>query len=103
MDGIPQDSYSLALYALDRSFNPRPRGLPHLDFNLKSSPYTTSKDKHHAIYRTARGIMRRLDQVVHEVRVSDSAGYSVGTTGGLRVTVDWTSVWLCSTVWGSRC
>ena len=67
MDGIPQDDYSLALYALDRSFNPRPCGLPHLDFNLKSSPYTTSKDKHHAIYRTARSIMRRLDQVVHEV------------------------------------
>ena len=71
MDGIPSDDYALALYALDRSFNPRPvRGsnAAHLDFNLHSSPFTTSKDKHHAIYRTARGIMKRLDHIVQEVR-----------------------------------
>ena len=97
MDGIPQDDYSLALYALDRSFNPRPRGLPHLDFNLMSSPYTTSKDKHHAIYRTARSIMRRLDQVVHEVSCRAQCGDNGGGFGP-----QWNSG-LCSTVWDSKC
>ena len=67
VDSIPRDSYSLSLYALDRTFNPRPRGATNLDFNLDTSPYVTRKDKHHAIYRTAHGIMKRLDQVVHEV------------------------------------
>jgi len=68
VDSIPRDSYSLALYALDRCYNPRPKTAPILDFNLSTAPYITSRDKHHAIYRTAHGIMRRLDKVVHEVR-----------------------------------
>ena len=59
------------MYALDRNFNPHPSPgyyASHIDFNLRTSPYTTSKDKHHAIYRTARGIMKRLDSIVQEVR-----------------------------------
>ncbi|GAX75881.1 hypothetical protein CEUSTIGMA_g3324.t1 [Chlamydomonas eustigma] len=67
LDGIPTDSFTLALYALDRSFNPHPRGLAAcLDFNLQASPFITSRAKHHAIYHTAHRIMRKLDNVVHE-------------------------------------
>jgi hypothetical protein len=51
VDMIPNDAYGLALYALDKTYSPKPKtGLTGTHaFNLNVSPFSSSKSKHAAI------------------------------------------------------
>ncbi|GFR47601.1 hypothetical protein Agub_g9336 [Astrephomene gubernaculifera] len=66
---LPEDTYGLALRALDASFNgPRQRlATGSLDLHLATSPFATSRAKHAQIFNTAHRIMRDLGGYVHDV------------------------------------
>uniref|UniRef100_A0A6U0Z7P2 Uncharacterized protein n=1 Tax=Polytomella parva TaxID=51329 RepID=A0A6U0Z7P2_9CHLO len=63
---LPDDTYGLALYALDRTFAPHRPFNTH-DFNLHSSPFASSKLKHAQIFNTACQIMKGLGSYKDEV------------------------------------
>lgn len=50
---LPEDTYGLALYALDRSFSPSTAPAT-IDFQLQASPFATSRAKHAQIFNTAK-------------------------------------------------
>jgi hypothetical protein len=54
---IPNDAYGLALYALDKTYSPKPKtGLTGTHaFNLNVSPFSSSKSKHAAICSAVGG------------------------------------------------
>ncbi len=50
---LPDDTYGLALMALDRTFNPRGQAPGLIDQHLRASPYATSPAKHAQVFNTA--------------------------------------------------
>lgn len=56
MVSLPDDTYGLALYALDHTYNwPRqPNGAAMADFRLDTTPFATSRAKHAQVFNTAR-------------------------------------------------
>ena len=67
IDQLPDDLYGLALHGLDRAFSPN-RPTREIDFNLQTSPFCTSRQKHAQIHITARRVLKDLDKYVHQVR-----------------------------------
>ncbi|MEW5296798.1 MAG: hypothetical protein WDW36_000051 [Sanguina aurantia] len=67
---VPTDVYGLALYALDRAYRPRDSATAGVDFNLASSPFSTSRAKHAAIHNAAHSILRKLGTYVRDVEPS---------------------------------
>ncbi|KAG2488932.1 hypothetical protein HYH03_012553 [Edaphochlamys debaryana] len=65
---LPQDTYGLALRALDANYNPGGNRQPGFaDVRLHTSPYATSRAKHAQIFNAAKKIMRDLEAYVYDV------------------------------------
>ena len=80
VDQVPDDVYGLALYALDRSCA-KNRATGAYNFNLGTSPFTTSRTKHQLIHNAAQRIIRRLDEYVHEVKTSVVVDVHIAISG----------------------
>ena len=80
VDQVPGDVYGLALYALDRSCA-KNRATGAYNFNLGTSPFTTSRTKHQLIHNAAQRIIRRLDEYVHEVKTSVVVDVHIAISG----------------------
>ncbi|GLI71271.1 hypothetical protein VaNZ11_016393 [Volvox africanus] len=64
---LPEDTYGMALRALDRTFNTGGLPVGAIDQNIHTSPYTTSRVKRAQIFNTAHKIMRDLEGYVYDV------------------------------------
>ncbi|GIL79995.1 hypothetical protein Vretifemale_9220, partial [Volvox reticuliferus] len=64
---LPEDTYGMALRALDRTFNTGGLPVGAIDQNIHTSPYATSRAKRAQIFNTAHKIMRDLEGYVYDV------------------------------------
>ncbi|KAG2453136.1 hypothetical protein HYH02_002462 [Chlamydomonas schloesseri] len=64
---LPEDTYALALKALDATFSAKQQTNCAVDFNLWTSPFATSRAKHAQVFNTAKKIMRDLEGYVYDV------------------------------------
>ncbi|KAG2437364.1 hypothetical protein HXX76_006019 [Chlamydomonas incerta] len=64
---LPEDTYALALRALDSTFSAKQQTNCAVDFNLWTSPFATSRAKHAQVFNTAKKIMRDLEGYVYDV------------------------------------
>eukprot|EP00198_Chlamydomonas_reinhardtii_P005716 XP_001695052.1 predicted protein [Chlamydomonas reinhardtii] len=64
---LPDDTYALALRALDGTFSAKQQTNCAVDFNLWTSPFATSRAKHAQVFNTAKKIMRDLEGYVYDV------------------------------------